>query len=194
MGKSPVVAAAIIALVMASGASALPSAPALRDGPYTLAPLAFARFCLDYPRECEKTGGPVRVRLTLGGFAELRRVNRAVNASLRPRAARSPLALWRLGARAGDCNDYAVQKRHELIARGWPLQTLSLAAVKTRRGESHLVLTVRTDRGDLVLDNLRPNVVAWRQTGYVWIARQSGPDPLFWVRLDRGAASSRVAN
>ena len=59
--------------------------------------------------------------------------------------------------------------------------------MQTPAGVGHLVLTVRTDRGDLVLDNRRPNVVAWQLTGYVWTMRQSERNPRYWVEINQGA-------
>ncbi len=48
---------------------------------------------------------------------------------------------------SGDCNDYAVIKRHELIARGWPARAVLLSEVVTNWGEHHLVVVVRTFSG-----------------------------------------------
>jgi hypothetical protein len=48
------------------------------------------------------------------------------------------------------------------------------------------VVTVRTDQGDLVLDNLRSSVVSWQKTGYRWIMRKSERNPQFWVELHGG--------
>jgi predicted transglutaminase-like cysteine proteinase len=45
------------------------------------------------------------------------------------------------------------------------------------------VLTVRTDRGDLVLDNKRREIVEWNDTPYTFIKRQSQRNPLVWISL-----------
>ena len=179
-----IAAAAIIAIANLSIASASPSAASMQEGGYALAPFSFVKFCLDYPSDCPKSAGPGRVRLTSGRMAELSSVNRAVNVSIRPKPDTSTLRYWRLNVDAGDCNSFAVQKRHELIRRGWPSAALALTVAKTARGEGHLVVTVRTDQGDLVLDNLRPNIVPWQRTGYEWIMRQSERNPQFWVELN----------
>jgi predicted transglutaminase-like cysteine proteinase len=183
-----IAAAAIIAIANLSIASASPSAASMQEGGYALAPFSFVKFCLDYPSDCPKSAGPGRVRLTSGRMAELSSVNRAVNVSIRPKPDTSTLRYWRLNVDAGDCNSFAVQKRHELIRRGWPSAALALTVAKTARGEGHLVVTVRTDQGDLVLDNLRPNIVPWQRTGYEWIMRQSERNPQFWVELNGGQA------
>jgi predicted transglutaminase-like cysteine proteinase len=179
-------AGAVIAIASISAASASPSASAMREGGFALAPFSFVKFCLDYPSDCPKSAGPGRIRLTSERMAELASVNRAVNNAIRPKSDTSALRYWKLNVEAGDCNNYAIQKRHELIRRGWPSAALALTVAKTSWGEGHLVVTVRTDRGDLVLDNLRSNIVSWQQTGYNWIMRQSEHNPQYWVELNGG--------
>ena len=63
-----------------------------------------------------------------------------------------------MAPRERDCNDYAVTKRHKLLALGWPSSSLLLAKVVVPSGEHHLILVVRTSEEDLVLDNLNWNV------------------------------------
>ena len=41
-----------------------------------------------------------------------------------------------------------------------------MTIVRDLNGEGHAVLTVKTDRGDFVLDNLSPDVRPWSATGY----------------------------
>ena len=52
---------------------------------------------------------------------------------------------------------------------------------------------MRTDQGDLVLDNLRSTIIAWQKTGYDFIMRQSEANPQFWVDLDGGEAGAMTA-
>jgi len=40
-------------------------------------------------------------------------------------------------------------------------------------GEGHAILTVKTDEGDFVLDNLANDVHPWDATGYYFIKRRS---------------------
>lgn len=177
---------AILAAACVTAASAALAAAPLRDGGFALPPVSFTKFCVDYPSECPTAAGAAQVHMTGGRLAELSSVNRAVNASIVPTPDRSQFRFWRLNVTAGDCNNYAIQKRHELIERGWPAAALSLAVVETTWGEGHLVVTVRTDRGDLVLDNLRSTIVAWQRTGYRWVMRQSERNPQYWVALEGG--------
>ncbi|MDR3438197.1 transglutaminase-like cysteine peptidase, partial [Telmatospirillum sp.] len=97
---------------------------------------------------------------------------------------------WSIDTTYGNCNDYAVQKRKALLDKGYPASALSLSAVLTSWGEGHLVLTVRTDRGDYVLDNLRPTILSWDRTGYEFNRVQSLADPQTWVHP--GKALRRV--
>jgi predicted transglutaminase-like cysteine proteinase len=173
------------ALIAISNCCAAPAA-AMREGGNTLAPFSFVKFCIEYPSECPSMSGPASVTLTAARVAELADVNRTVNAAIVPTADRSALRFWHLDARSGDCNEFAVQKRHELLQRGWPAAALALTVVKTSWGEGHLIVTVRTDKGDLVLDSLRSNVISWERTGYDYIKRQSASNPQNWVDLNGG--------
>ncbi len=118
-------------------------------------------------------------------------VNQSVNSRIKPgedaevfgQADYWALPLSRgLGTR-GNCKHYALEKRKALAERGVPTSALSLAIVRTREGATHAVLLVATDRGEFVLDNLSPWVAPWRQTGYVWLERQTPGDPLQWRTL-----------
>jgi hypothetical protein len=62
-----------------------------------------------------------------------------------------------------------------------------MTVVRERNGNGHAVLMVRTDRGDLVLDNQNARVLVWQDTPYEFIKRQSQSDPGKWV----GIADSR---
>lgn len=92
----------------------------------------------------------------------------------------------------GDCEDFALEKRRALIEHGVPAASLSIAIVKTRRGEEHAVLVVTTDAGDYVLDNLTYDVRPWRRAGYTWISRQGPGDDLTWVSLAPANGAPRL--
>jgi predicted transglutaminase-like cysteine proteinase len=84
--------------------------------------------------------------------------------------------------RFGDCEDYALMKRRDLIAAGVAPDALSIAIVKTQSNSMHAVLLVATDRGDFVLDNLDGAIRPWTETSYRWIERQVPGSVLAWVR------------
>lgn len=169
---------------------ALPSARALTDAGPTLAPLAFVQFCEAYREQCQDNASRASITLDARSWQDLQQVNARVNAAIVPDEAKGGFG-WSLETRVGNCNDYAVQKRDALIKLGYPMAALSLAVVETRFGEGHLVLTARTDRGDLVLDNRRATVLAWNRTGYAWLKRQSAGDPHLWVSVSTKPASER---
>ena len=163
-----------------------PNASVMAQGAPAIGPSAMARFCADYPRECRQTPGSPVATLSPARWLEMQAVNRAVNAVIKPGSDGSD-DVWSLGVRSGDCDDYAVQKRHDLIARGWPAGAVSLAVARIPTGEHHLVVVVRTDRGDFVLDSLTDRVLAWDQTGYRWAMRSSAGDPTVWHAVGRAA-------
>ena len=156
-------------------------------GDQTLAPFAHTLFCIKYPAECVPhrivfRGGPIA--LTAERRDELLKVNAQINGSIAPkRSTEGAGKAWLVSPKTGDCNDYAVTKRHELLARGWPSRALLLAEVITTSGEHHLVLVVRTREGDIVADNLFQDIKLWNRTRYQWIRIQSPRTPAFWSNL-----------
>ena len=156
------------------------------DGEFVLAPMPSIRFCVNNPDECKVKGPSGLAAIDEKSWDELNLVNRQINSKIAPAYSRAGQLDWSVTTSYGDCNDYAVQKRHQLLARGWPSSALSLAVVIIPTGEGHLVLTVRTDRGDVVLDNLRSGIVMWNRTGYRFIKRQSNESPKFWVEAKGG--------
>lgn len=199
MRRSTVMAALFVALsppsASANGHAASGTAQAvfIADGEPTLAPMAFLKFCLKYQSQCatpsEET--PIVIELTPNNLAEMRSVNAAVNARIAPNPAKDG-DHWSLETRYGNCNDYAVQKRDELARRGFPISALSLATVMTRDGQGHLVLTVRTNRGDYVLDNLNAAIMPWNTVRYAWLKRQSAAKPRYWVDLSGSSPAHRA--
>jgi predicted transglutaminase-like cysteine proteinase len=157
-----------------------------------LAPFAYTRFCVQYPADCAASHNHFRPRpiaLTEARMAELREINRNVNRSIRFEHNDGGIASerWVVSPKTGDCNDYAVTKRHELIARGWPARALLLAEVVTNWGEHHLVLVVRTSSGDLVADSLNYEIKPWVQAPYQWVRIQTPAKPMFWATVAKAA-------
>ncbi|WP_456843515.1 transglutaminase-like cysteine peptidase [Bradyrhizobium sp. USDA 4486] len=156
----------------------------IRFGNPTLGPMAHTKFCLQYPDECRARlpfrGGPVH--LTEERWADLKEVNEAVNKAIIPEPNELGLEgeVWLIDPDRGDCNDYAVSKRHKLLSRGWPQRALLLSEVVSVWGKHHLVLVVRTRSGDLVLDNLTTQIRPWLRTPYRWIRIQSPSEPRYW--------------
>ncbi len=162
----------------------------------TLSPFQHVRFCLRYPADCKSDPTETTtVDLTAETLESMQRVNRDVNLSIVPVAKSDPIAHggWTISPTSGDCNDYAVTKRHELLQKGLPAKALRLAVVKTQSGIGHLVLVVSTSKGNLVLDNLTETIVAWQLTKYQWVKIQSNSDARYWFEIKpRGMVLSQV--
>ncbi|TFV42414.1 hypothetical protein E4K65_34680 [Bradyrhizobium niftali] len=157
----------------------------------TLPPMGYTMFCLRYADECRARpvfrGG--LVRLTGERWAILKQINQTVNRSIIPDEAELSLGVeaWLINPDRGDCNDYAVTKRHELLDRGWPSAALLLSEVVTGWGKHHLILVVRTRTVDLVLDNLTPVIKPWANVPYRWVRIQMPNQLRLWTTIaDRG--------
>ncbi len=171
--------------------------PILEAAPI-LAPFQHVRFCLRYPADC-KSDPTESERITLNDETSkvLDLINRDVNASIVPRAKGYGSNLqdgWTISPEMGDCNDYAVTKRHQLLEKGLPAKALRLSVVRTASGIGHLVLVVATDKGDLVLDNLTETIRPWQNTDYHWLKIQSATDARFWYEVKAPAWSVSEAD
>jgi predicted transglutaminase-like cysteine proteinase len=155
-----------------------------------LPPIGHSRFCVRYPNDCKVQGIDFRRRnitLTPERWNELKIINRRVNSNILATvtAGNGATEQWRISPPAGDCKDYAITKRHELLARGWPSRSLLLSEVVVSSGEHHLLLIVRVKDADLVLDNLSDEIqlVSMTHDQYHWVRIQSPQNPKFWTRL-----------
>jgi len=68
-----------------------------------------------------------------------------------------------------------------------------MTIVRDLEGEGHAILTVKTDRGEFVLDNLSNEIRPWDATGYRFVKRQSQEDPNLWVSIGDAAEPARYA-
>lgn len=152
-----------------------------------LAPFQHVRFCLRYPDDCKfDPTETVEIELTAAVSDTLNRVNHDVNAAIIPVQKSDNFDIndrWTIDPTAGDCNDYAVTKRHNLLESGLPGRALRLAVVQTTSGIGHLVLVVATNRGNLVLDNLVESIRPWQSTKYRWLKIQSANNVRYWYEV-----------
>ncbi len=132
--------------------------------------------------------GPLQ--LTSDLWTEVDAINRQVNRAIVYRSDISEHGtseVWSLplaeGRNTGDCEDYVLEKRHALIAAGVPMRALSIAVVRTFRGETHAVLLLDTDQGEYVLDSLSNKIQPWRKTGYEWRERQIAGSMTSWAMV-----------
>jgi predicted transglutaminase-like cysteine proteinase len=169
----------------------------IADASPTLAPFQHVRFCLRYPSDCKSDPTESeRIDLNAQTLDLLKRVNRSVNLSIIPELKSYGPDLedgWTIAPVSGDCNDYAVTKRHELLESGLPSKALRLSVVKTASGIGHLVLVVVTTRGDIVMDNLTEALRPWQSTDYLWLKIQSAADARFWHEVKAPAAGPPVS-
>jgi predicted transglutaminase-like cysteine proteinase len=154
-------------------------------------------FCARMPQECAvDTAEPSAVPLTVAVWRTLRSVNRRVNARIRPITDKSHWGVvdrWDFPDDGfGDCEDYQLLKRRMLVERGLPRRVLLMTVVIDETNEGHAVLTVRTDRGDFILDNKTDAIRPWRRTGYSFIKR-AGQDGPAWVSLEGKEGAAQVA-
>ena len=89
---------------------------------------------------------------------------------------------------------YVLQKRRMLIKAGWPREALLITVVRDRNGDGHAVLTVKTDKGEFILDNQSDEILPWTDTGYRFVKRQSQSDPNVWVSLGDPHAAPATAS
>lgn len=79
-----------------------------------------------------------------------------------------------MSGHGGDCEDFALTKRKELIAAGLDPLHLLPAIGFDKDGAGHCVLLIETDKGAFAMDNNVPEVVAWtdpRVTIKKWVKR-----------------------
>jgi predicted transglutaminase-like cysteine proteinase len=163
----------------------------------TLAPFQHVRFCLRYPSDCKSDSTEnERIELNAETSELLKRINHSVNLSIisTPKSYGSNLQDgWMIAPDMGDCNDYAVTKRHQLLESGLPSRALRLSVVKTASGIGHLVLVVVTTKGDVVMDNLTEAIRPWLSTDYQWLKIQSASDAKFWYEVKTPAVGLSVS-
>jgi predicted transglutaminase-like cysteine proteinase len=154
----------------------------------TLTPFQHVRFCLRYPSDCKSNPAENdHIDLDAETSELLKRVNHSVNMSIIPTRKSYGRNLgdgWTIAPDMGDCNDYAVTKRHKLIEKGLPSKALRLAVV---------VLVVVTKKGDIVMDDLTEVIRPWQSTDYDWLKIQSATDSKFWHEIKRPAVRRSVS-
>ena len=188
-GKS-IIAAAALVCISTIQAAAFPSSMHVvgRANP----PIGHYEFCKTHEAECVPTGGDRGAEvLNNDSWKQLLAINYDVNTEIRPMTDQQIYGveeLWTYPRTVGDCEDYALLKQKMLEQAGFDRSNLLLTVVLQPNGEGHAVLTVRTDRGDFVLDNMRNKVLLWSDTEYTYLKRQASDNPANWVKLQDGRA------
>ena len=188
-GAGPIMAIAMAATAAMSVAEAANERPLfIAIGAPARPPIGWVEFCVEYAQDCHVKPLEARdVVLTQKAWKELARINQWVNEHVKPL---TDLEHWGVVERwsypddgYGDCEDYVLLKRRMLMQAGWPRQALLITVVRDGKGEGHAVLTVKTDRGEFILDNEEEQILLWSETNYRFVKRQSQTDPNLWFSL-----------
>ncbi|MHA6686192.1 transglutaminase-like cysteine peptidase [Mesorhizobium sp. A556] len=160
-------------------------------GGLTSQPIGHYDFCKAHKRECSiRPANQAPAAMTGALLRQLASVSAAVNAAVKPMSdidIYGKEEVWAYpDSGVGDCEDYVLEKRRRLNRLGLSLADLLITVVRKPDGEGHAVLTVRTDKGDFILDNLTDKVRAWDQTGYRFLKRQASDNTGRWVSIREG--------
>jgi predicted transglutaminase-like cysteine proteinase len=203
--RYPAIASVVLVAVATLAGAGAPAAAAdavplyIEVGDVARAPIGWIEFCASHLAECAAApSAPRDVVVTPKAIKDLVSVNRYVNEAIRPM---TDLDHWGTIEKwsypddgYGDCEDYVLLKRRMLIQAGWPREALLITVVRDRNDDGHAVLTVKTDRGEYILDNQTEDLLPWFETGYRFVKRQSQRDPNVWVSLgDPRPAPTTVA-
>ena len=179
--------AALVLGALAAG-SASGGSLYIAAGDVTRPPIGWVDFCGRYAPECNTTPTAARdVVLSTKAWTDLVRINKWVNGNIKPM---TDMEHWGVVERwdypddgRGDCEDYVLLNRRMLMESGWPREALLITVVREQNGNGHAVLTVKTDKGEFILDNQNEHILLWSETSYHFVKRQAQTDPNLWVSL-----------
>lgn len=188
----------LIAFIVSAFASQAGASPAavMRVIGKANPPIGHYEFCQTYQSECQPTSldtGPMK--LTEERWKTMLDVNYTVNTTITPMTDMEIYGVeerWAYPTTVGDCEDFVLLKRKMLMNKGFSASNLLITVVLQPNGEGHAVLTVRTDRGDFILDNMRNKVMNWSETEYTYLKRQDTANPGRWMKIQDGRATSAV--
>jgi len=190
-------AAALIGMLR--GAEAADDHPLYASaGDVTRPPIGWVEFCADQPGECNvATTKPHDVVISGEAWKQLTFINDWVNHTIKPMTDLNHYGVIEKWAYPddgyGDCEDYVLLKRRMLMEAGWPREALLITVVRDKNGDGHAILTVKSDRGEFILDNQVSDIVLWSDTGYRFVKRQSQSDPNVWVSLGDSRPAATTA-
>jgi predicted transglutaminase-like cysteine proteinase len=196
MISSPVLrrlrAGAVIGLAITgwSVGSASAAGP-MATGGLTSQPIGHYDFCKSHKGECSiRPSNLAPAAMSAALWRQLGSVTALVNATVKQMSDSDIYGkdeVWAYpDSGVGDCEDYVLEKRRQLNRLGISLANLLITVVRKPDGEGHAVLTVRTSKGDYVLDNLTDKVRPWDQTGYRFLKRQAIDNTGRWVSIRDG--------
>jgi len=176
---------------------AVPASAGMATGGLTSQPIGHYEFCKANPAECSiRSADKGPERLTGAKWRAMTAVNTSVNRAIKPLNDIDIYGkdeVWAYPDQFGDCEDYVLLKRRILAGKGISLSNLLITVVRKPDGEGHAVLTVRTDKGDFILDNLNDKAKLWNETPYRYLKRQATEHTGRWVTI-RGEAAPLVGS
>jgi predicted transglutaminase-like cysteine proteinase len=195
-GSSLAIAAAFFMLLAPQPSLAAPAAMQVvgKANP----PIGHYELCRIYTSECQpisNSQGPAV--LTEDRWRTILDINYTVNTSVTPMTDQEVYGVeerWAYPRSVGDCEDFVLLKRKMLQAKGFDPSNLLITVVLQPNGEGHAVLTVRTDHGDFILDNMRNKVLLWSDTEYTFLKRQASDHAGRWVKLQDGRPTVAVGS
>ena len=158
----------------------------LRTGGATSVPAGHHFYCARGGRHCgaHRATGPAQMNRSK--WARVQSVNTRVNRAIQPAHdmdVHGEADVWEIPRSVGDCEDYALLKRSKLLRAGFSPSQLPLVKARLPWGEAHVVLVVRTNEGDFVLDNLHNDIRPFHKTGYRFLKMQAPDDSSTWLRV-----------
>ena len=103
-------------------------------------PIGYVQFCKVHPADCQPLKKTNQIiRLTEASWAQINDVNTSVNVRILPATdmqVYGVLERWEYPKVAGDCEDYVLEKRLELIQAGWPESALLITVVRDEAGKA----------------------------------------------------------
>lgn len=187
------VAIAIVTLTNTAFADALHLNPSqisnvrnLEEFGPTSVPIGYYEYCQRYRTQCERPSVNGMVELTEERWQSMLKANWIANKSVAPRTDEEIFGVperWEYPENVGDCEDYVLLKRQMLADQGFPLGALRITVGLDADGGGHAVLTVVTDLGDFVLDNVEQEIKRWDEAEIQYLKWQSGEDQNVWISL-----------
>ena len=176
-----------LAVVWVSGMPAAAHPGGMVTGAYTTQPIGHIDFCRRHPSECAIRPVDQSAHVLSDALlTTLKDITVAINKAVRPASDKElhdTNEFWSYPDGAGDCEDYALAKQRALAERGISRANLLITVVRKKDGEGHAILTVRTDGGDFILDNLNDDVLAWTESDYTFLKRQATTHSGRWVTI-----------
>jgi predicted transglutaminase-like cysteine proteinase len=172
---------------MALSATAFAGSSMITGG-LTSQPIGHYEFCQANTPECRvQSIGASPLIAGQKTLSLIETINSQVNAAILPETDKDVYGkdeVWAYPKVAGDCEDYVLLKRRILMNKGISPANLLITVVRKPDGEGHAVLSVRTKRGDYILDNLNDEILPWEATGYKFLKRQSSEHTGHWVTIE----------